>query len=308
MVDHYHVPVMGQEVLQQLVIKKNGVYLDGTLGGGGHARIILEKLDSDALYIGIDRDEDAINVAGENLKNFKNFRAYCTRFDNIENVLQKEGVEYLDGILLDLGISSWQIDQDQRGFSFRPGVKLDMRMDMSQSLNAEQIVNTYDEKSLKKVFKEYGEERFAGKIAHKIVERRNLQPIKTSTELLNIIDRCVNPRFATKSYARIFQAIRIEVNDELNILKNALNMAVKLLNIHGRLAIISYHSLEDRIVKNFMHDQENPCICPPEFPVCVCGKQPTIKRVKPFFFIASDEEIKTNPRARSAKLRVAEKV
>ena len=162
MVDHYHVPVMGQDVLQQLVIKKNGVYLDGTLGGGGHARIILEKLDSDALYIGIDRDEDAINVAGENLKNFKNFRAYCTRFDNIENVLQKEGVEYLDGILLDLGISSWQIDQDQRGFSFRPGVKLDMRMDMSQSLNAEQIVNTYDEKSLKMVFKEYGEERFAG--------------------------------------------------------------------------------------------------------------------------------------------------
>jgi len=304
----YHVPVMGQEVVQYLVGNKNGIYLDGTLGGGGHAHIVLDILDADGLYIGIDRDIEAINSAVERLKSYKNFKTHYTTFDDLENVLKKEGIENLDGVLLDLGVSSWQIDQDSRGFSFRPGVKLDMRMNASQNLNAEWIVNNYEKENLKRIFKEYGEERFSGKIAHLIVEQRAQQKIISSSDLIKVIDKCVNPRFATKSYARIFQAIRIEVNNELVILKNTLNEAVRFLKTKGRLAVITYHSLEDRIVKNFFRDQENPCICPPELPVCACGKEQLLKRIKPNFILATQDEIKGNPRARSAKLRIAERV
>jgi len=304
----YHVPVMGQEVVNYLVGDKKGIYFDGTLGGGGHAQIILDILDKDGLYIAIDRDMDAIHTAKERLKSYKNFKAHCAIFDKIEDILNREGVKSLDGILLDLGVSSWQIDQDKRGFSFRPGLNLDMRMDVSQDLTAEWVINNYSKDELKRIFKEYGEERFSGRIAHFIVAQRSKQKLASSSDLIKIIDKCVNPRFATKSYARIFQAIRIEVNDELNILKNTLKEALKFLKKKGRLAVITYHSLEDRIVKNFFRDQENPCICPPELPVCACGRQATMKRIKPLFIQASPDEIKSNPRARSAKLRVAEKV
>jgi 16S rRNA (cytosine1402-N4)-methyltransferase len=304
----YHVPVMGQEVVNYLVGNKKGIYLDGTLGGGGHAQIILDNLDADALYIAVDRDMEAVDTAKERLKLYKNFKAHCLTFDKIEEVLSREKVKKLDGVLLDLGVSSWQIDQDKRGFSFRPGLKLDMRMDDSQDLTAEWVVNNYTKEELIRIFKEYGEERFSGRIAHLIVTQRSKQKIVSSSDLIKIIDKCVNPRFATKSYARIFQAIRIEVNDELNILKETLEEAVRFLDEKGRLAVITYHSLEDRIVKNFFRDQENPCICPPELPVCVCGRQATMKRIKPLFIQASQDEIKSNPRSRSAKLRVAEKI
>lgn len=306
--EFYHLPVMGQEVVRYLVGNRNGIYLDGTLGGGGHAQIILDFLDKNGLYIGIDRDIEAINTAKERLKSFKNFKTHCTTFDHLENVLKEEGIEQLDGLLLDLGVSSWQIDQNNRGFSFRPNVKLDMRMDTSQSLNAEWIINNYEKEDLKRIFKEYGEERFSGKIAHLIVKRRTEQKITSSTDLIKIIDQCVNPRFATKSYARIFQAIRIEVNDELNILKHTLATALRFLKVKGRLAVITYHSLEDRIVKNFFREQENPCTCPPELPVCVCGIEPLLRRTKPNFVLATQNEIQNNPRARSAKLRIAERV
>jgi len=304
----YHVPVLGQEVVQYLVGNKNGIYLDGTLGGGGHAQIILDILDKDGLYIGIDRDLEAIDKAQEKLAGYKNFKAYCTTFNDIEKILNKEKVKELDGILLDLGVSSWQIDHDNRGFSFRPGLKLDMRMNAEQNLTAEWIINNYNEEELKRLFREYGEERFSGRIARLIVQQRSKHPLTSSTDLIKIIDKSVNPRFAIKSYARIFQAIRIEVNDELNILKDALEKGVQFLKAGARLAVITYHSLEDRIVKNFFRDQENPCVCPPELPFCTCGRQPLLKRIKPNFISPSESEINTNPRARSAKLRVAEKV
>jgi 16S rRNA (cytosine1402-N4)-methyltransferase len=304
----YHVPVLGQQVAKYLVGNKKGIYLDGTLGGGGHAQIILETLHKDSLYIGIDRDLDAVNEAKERLKSYNNLKIYCTTFNNIAEILQKEDLKDIDGVLLDLGVSSWQIDQDKRGFSFRPGLKLDMRMDTSQKLNAEWIVNNYEKEDLKRIFKEYGEERFAGKIAHLIVKHREQQQIKSSSDLLKIIDKCVNPRFAIKSYARIFQALRIEVNNELKILEDTLDEAVKYLKSKGRLLVITYHSLEDRIVKNFFREQEDPCTCPPELPVCVCGKQPVLKRLKPNFIEASQDEISRNARARSAKLRIAEKL
>jgi 16S rRNA (cytosine1402-N4)-methyltransferase len=299
---------MRQEVARHLITDREGIYLDGTLGGGGHAEIILSRLMETALYIGIDRDNDAVNYASERLKNYVNFQGYCTSFDNIESVLSKENIGQFHGLFLDLGVSSWQIDQDERGFSFRPGVNLDMRMDSTQSLNAHWIINNYTAEDLKRIFKEYGEERNSGKIARLITQQRMEKEILKSTDLLKIIDRCVNPRFATKSYARIFQALRIEVNNELNILKKTLDIAVEKLRKGGKLVVLTYHSLEDRIVKQFLHNQENPCTCPPGLPVCVCQKVAKLKLTKPHFIIATDDEIGENPRARSAKLRVAEKI
>jgi len=306
--DEYHVPVMGKQIVEHLVQNLEGAYFDGTLGGGGHAELILNALSTKALYVGIDRDIEAIETAKIRLARFKNFRTHQTTFENIKNVLEEEEIEAFDGIFLDLGVSSWQIDSKERGFSFRLGVKLDMRMDTRQSLTAEEIVNNYSFNELKRVFREFGEERAAGKIAYKIVEAREETPFVKSNELINIIDRCVNPRFATKSYARIFQALRIEVNNELKILEETLSEAIKYLAPKGRLCVITYHSLEDRIVKNFFKDLESPCTCPPTFPVCVCDKKAEIKRKKPLFILAEKDEIKRNTRSRSAKLRVAEKI
>ncbi len=304
----YHVPVMVQEVLETLVYKKDGVYFDGTLGGGGHAKLILSKINNQARYLGIDRDAEAIKEARKRLKDYNNFYAFQTTFEQIGAVLSEMRVAKLDGILLDLGVSSWQIDNDGRGFSFRKGLSLDMRMDSRQELTAEWILNNYSKDELRKIFKEYGEERFSGKIAYRVVKAREEKKIERSEEVLALIDRCVNPRFATKSYARIFQALRIEVNNELEILKESLGESIKYLGKEGRLVVITYHSLEDRIVKNFMRDAENPCTCPPEFPVCVCEKKQELKRIKPHFIQPSQEEIKTNPRARSAKIRAAIRV
>ena len=306
MEDHYHVPVMGQEVSKHLIVNKNGIYLDGTLGGGAHAKLILSQLSDEALYLGIDRDMDAINRAQERLKEFPVFRAHCTTFDNINAVLEEEGVDFLDGIFLDLGVSSWQIDQDKRGFSFRQGVNLDMRMNGSQELTAKWIVNNYSLTELKRIFKEYGEERFSGKIAFLVVKNREEKELEKSTDLIKIIDKCVNPRFATKSYARIFQALRIEVNDELGALSDLLDQSAQLLVPGGRLVVISYHSLEDRMVKNYIAygnvlgtDSKDLYGHRQGLKFTSITKKPTTPSV---------QELQLNPRSRSGKLRVAERI
>ncbi len=226
----------------------------------------------------------------------------------MDAALQKAEVESVDGILLDLGVSSHQIDSDGRGFAFRSGNALDMRMNTEDTLTAADVLNTYDVKELTAIFKQYGEERHSGRIAREIVKRRSSEEIVKSNQLMDIIQRCVPGKFLTKSYARIFQALRIEVNRELSVLEEALENSLHILKPGGRIAVLSYHSLEDRIVKNFIRRQENPCTCPPEIPYCVCGKKPQLKKLKPAFISAGAEEIKKNPRARSAKLRVGEKI
>ena len=308
MQDRYHVPVLGREVTRYLAKNPHGVYLDGTLGGGGHAELLLNSLESDAHYIGIDRDAEAIEFARKRLSAFQNITFFQGTFTQMREAVRRAGFETVDAILLDLGVSSHQIDLDSRGFAFRPGVRLDMRMDREEMLTAAEILNSYDEKDLRRIFRQFGEERHAGRIARRVIAERQKQPIEFSDQLMRIIDDCVDSRFATKSYARIFQALRIEVNRELNELKNALSIALELLVGGGRLAVISYHSLEDREVKNFFKHQENPCTCPPELPYCVCEKKPLLKRIKPFLIRPGQDEIEQNPRARSAKLRIGEKI
>ena len=306
--ERYHVPVLANEIVSYWITDPQGVYLDGTLGGGGHAEQVLQKLKPGARYIGIDRDAEAIAFARRRLAAFSNITFYRGTFTQIEEAMQQADVDALDGILLDLGVSSRQIDDDSRGFAFRPGVRLDMRMDTDETLTAVEILNSYEEEELRRIFREYGEERLAGRIARRIVSERQKHPIERSEQLMRIIDGCVDARFATKSYARVFQALRIVVNRELEQLKTVLQNSLSLLKKGGRLAVISYHSLEDREVKNFFRYNEDPCTCPPELPYCVCGKEPLIKRIKPFLIRPGEEEIKRNPRARSAKLRIGEKI
>ncbi len=307
--DHqYHVPVLWEQVCRYLITDRKGIYLDGTLGGGGHAEQILKRLEAQALYIGMDRDADAIAFSRKRLAQFKNVVFYHGVFTEMESAMQKAQVEKLNGVLLDLGISSHQVDEEKRGFTFRSDVPLDMRMDpQNQTLTAQDVLNTYSYRALAKIFRTYGEEARASCIARNIVQAREKAAIKTSGQLVELIDRCVPARFAKKSYARIFQALRIEVNQELDLLTKALAAAVKHLEPGGRLVVISYHSLEDRIVKNFLREQENPCTCPAELPVCVCGRKPTLKQLKPRLITPDEREVAQNPRARSAKMRVGEK-
>ncbi len=305
----YHVPVLGAQVCRYLITNRQGVYLDGTLGGGGHAEMILELLDEQARYIGMDRDPEALAFSQQRLARFKNVVYYHGVFTEMELAMQKAEVRALDGVLLDLGISSHQVDQPQRGFTFRTNTLLDMRMDPEhQSLTAQQVLNTYSLQQLIKIFRMYGEEARSACIAKQIVKARAQAPIETSEQLVQLIDRCVPTRHAKKSYARIFQALRIEVNQELELLPKALELALKNLKSGGRLVVISYHSLEDRIVKNFFRQQENPCVCPPELPVCVCDRKPQLKALKPKLIVPDEQEVEQNPRARSAKMRVGEKL
>ena len=304
----YHVPVMGQEICDKLLRNKDGNYYDGTLGGGGHARLFLKKLSPAGHYIAVDRDEEAIAYARDALRQYSNITFYHGVFSEIGPAIKSAGVDALDGILLDLGVSSHQIDADNRGFAFRPGVRLDMRMDKRQPRTAAAILAEYELRDLSKIFREYGEERQAHRIAREVVRQRNEAPIVQSEQLMKIIARCVPGQHLTKSYARIFQALRIEVNGELDVLQQTLEASLDYLKPGGRLAVLSYHSLEDRIVKNFIRKQENPCECPPELPYCVCGKKPQMKKVPPAFIKAGTEEINKNPRARSAVLRIGERI
>ena len=306
--DGYHVPVLYKEVIESLMINPDGIYYDGTLGGGGHAELFLRALSNKAIYIGVDRDPEAIDFAKKHLNKYNNLIFYNGTFNMFETALKIARVERLDGILLDLGVSTHQINEDLRGFAFRSGVPLDMRMNTSDTLTAADILNTYEEEKLVKIFKEYGEERFSKNIARRIIRVREEVAITNSNQLLEIINQSVSRKFLIKSYARIFQALRIEVNNELDILKDALEKSITYLKQGGRLGVIAYHSGEDRIVKEFIKKQENPCVCSKDLPYCVCGNKPQLRRIKPYPITPSPEEIAENPRARSAKFRVGERI
>lgn len=306
-----HTSVLLNETIENLKIKPDGIYVDGTLGGAGHSSHICERLSATGRLIGIDQDEAAIAAAGKRLEPFQNqvtiIRSnYCDMVPRLAEI----GVTGVDGILLDLGVSSYQLDNAERGFTYREDVPLDMRMDQRNALSAYEVVNDYSEENLSRILHEYGEERFTRKIAHNICVSRQQAPIRTTGELIEIIKRSIPAKIrATGGHPakRTFQAIRIEVNQELTVLSESLDGMIDLLNDGGRLCVITFHSLEDRIVKNIFRKNEHPCTCPPEFPVCVCGKKSkgTVVTRKPI--LPGEEEMETNPRSKSAKLRVFER-
>lgn len=309
MLDFEHKSVMLDEVLTALNIKPDGFYLDCTLGGAGHAKAIGERLNNRGLIIGIDQDEDAIAAATENLSGLAcGVKISLGNFSELDKILDEFGVDKIDGAIFDLGVSSHQIDTAERGFSYIHDAPLDMRMDRRQNLTAYDVINRYDEDRLIKIFREYGEERFSKRIAAAICQARKISPLKTTGELVKLIEKNV-PRTKNGGHPakRIFQAIRIEVNGELEILETSIKKAVDKLKIGGRIVVITFHSLEDRIVKETFKSLAQGCICPKNFPVCVCNHKPTIKilgKAK----IPTLDEINFNSRAKSAKLRVAEKI
>lgn len=303
-----HFSVLLNECIENLDIKPNGIYVDGTAGGAGHSSKIAEKLE-DGLLIPIDQDEDAIKVVTERLAPFGDkVKIVRDNFSNLENVLDNLGIEKIDGLLLDLGVSSYQLDTAERGFSYMSDAPLDMRMDNRALRSAYDVVNNYSSDELKKVIYEFGEERFAPKIVSGIFEAR---PIKTTCELVEVIKKSL-PSFARKdewsSVKRVFQAIRIEVNKELDVIAPTIEAAVNRMNKGGRIVIITFHSLEDRIVKQTFNSLASGCTCPKDFPVCVCGNKPKIKILTKKPILPSDRELSVNSRSKSAKLRVVEKI
>lgn len=306
-----HVPVLLNEVIEGLNIKKDGIYVDGTLGGGGHSQYIARELTSGKL-IGIDQDIDALNEARKTLIDYKDNVIFVhSNYENIDKVLKKLGIDRIDGILLDIGVSSYQLDEKSRGFSHNKDGILDMRMDKTKSFTAKDLVNTYSQEDLENIIWNYGEERWAKRIAEFIVEERKEKEIETTLELVTVIKKAIPKavrRDGSHPAKQTFQAIRIEVNRELEVLKNSIPKMVDLLNPGGRLAIITFHSLEDRIVKNSFRELFKECICPIEVPICVCDKKREIDIITRKPITASKRELKENPRSRSAKLRIAEKL
>ena len=311
MTEFHHVSVLLWECIDALNIKPDGIYVDGTLGGAGHSSQIAKRLTTGRL-IGIDRDQVALAAAGERLAPYQNnVTLVHSNFSEIKQVLQDLGIEGVDGILLDLGVSSPQLDDGERGFSYMADAPLDMRMNRSDSLSAYQVVNEWSYEELKRILYDYGEERYAPKIAAAICNRRETKPIETTLELVDIIRGAMPPaalREKQHPAKRSFQAIRIAVNDELGSVEKVMRDAIDCLNPGGRLAIITFHSLEDRIVKIGMQEAAKGCTCPPSFPVCVCGKKPRVQLITRKPIVSGDEELEMNPRARSAKLRVCEKL
>ena len=311
MSEFHHVSVLLQECLDGLNIRPDGIYVDGTLGGAGHSSRIAERLTTGRL-IGIDRDSVALAAAGERLKPWKDrVTLVHSNFCEIKQVLSDLQIPGVDGILLDLGVSSPQLDDGQRGFSYMADAPLDMRMNGEDTLTAREVVNTWPQEELKRILYTYGEERYAPQIAAAICRRREEAPIETTLELVDII-RSAMPAAALREKQhpakRSFQAIRIAVNDELGSVEKVMADAIPLLNPGGRLAVITFHSLEDRIVKNAMAEAAKGCTCPPNFPVCVCGKKPQVKLISRKPIVSGEAELAENPRARSAKLRVCEKL
>ena len=304
-----HKPVLLEETIKGLNIKKDGIYVDGTLGGAGHSKEILKHLSENGQLIGIDRDEEALKAAQKNLEQFKNVQYIHGNHDKIEEILEKLKIDKVDGILLDLGVSSYQLDERQRGFSYLGNNELDMRMDQNQELTAKQVVNTYSEEELANIIYKYGEERFSRQIAKNICKARKEKEITSTEELVNIIEKSI-PSYAKKEghpAKRTFQAIRIEVNDEIKPLYNTVKKCIQLLKPKGRLCIITFHSLEDRVVKEAYTDSIGKCTCPKDLPYCVCGAKSEGKIINKKPIIATKEEQEKNSRSKSAKLRIFEK-
>lgn len=305
-----HKPVMLEECIEGLHIKKDGIYVDGTLGGAGHSKEILKQLNNTGLLIGIDRDEEALKAAKENLKEFRNVQYIHGNHDNIKFILEDIGIENVDGILLDLGVSSYQLDERNRGFSYLGENDLDMRMDKNQELTAREVVNKYSEQDLANIIYEYGEERFSRQIAKNICIARKEKEITTTKQLVEIIEKSI-PGFAKKDghpAKRTFQAIRIEVNNEIKPLYNTVKDCIDCLKPNGRLCIITFHSLEDRAVKNAYVEAIGKCTCPSDLPYCVCGAKKLGKIINKKPITASEKEQKENTRSKSAKLRIFEKI
>ena len=311
MKDFHHISVLLEECLEGLDIKPDGIYVDGTLGGAGHSSQIVKRLTTGRL-IGIDRDLVALEASGKRLEPYKDrVTLVHSNFCEMKQVMEDLGIPGVDGILLDLGVSSPQLDDGERGFSYMADAPLDMRMNNQDALTAYEVVNTWPQDELKRILFDYGEERYAPRIASAICRRREEKPIETTLELVDVIRSAMPPQALREKQhpaKRSFQAIRIAVNDELGSVEKALRDAIPLLNPGGRLAIITFHSLEDRIVKNAMAEAAKGCTCPPNFPVCVCGKKPIVKLISRKPIVATEEELEVNPRSRSAKLRVCEKL
>jgi 16S rRNA (cytosine1402-N4)-methyltransferase len=309
-VEFNHKPVLLNECIENLKINPNGIYVDGTIGGAGHSFEIARRLSKQGLLIGIDKDVKALEVAKEKLKDFKNVKYINDNHDNIKTILEELEITKVDGILLDLGVSSYQIDEVENGFSYMKESPLDMRMDKSQELTAEVVVNTYEEEDLTKILYEYGEEKFAKSISRNICEYRKENVIDNTSKLVEIIEKSI-PKFSKNSGGhpakRTFQAIRIEVNNELEPLHDTVIDSINSLNNNGRLCIITFHSLEDRIVKNTYKEQTENCTCPKDLPYCVCNKKPNGKIVTKKPILPLEKEMEENPRSKSAKLRVFEK-
>lgn len=312
MSEFHHVPIMLEPVLELLKPERGGIFVDGTLGGGGHAEAVLERLPKGSRLIGIDRDGAAIKAATERLLRFGDaFMAIRGNFFDMKHLLASVGITRIDGALMDLGVSSHQLDTPERGFSYHEEAPLDMRMDERAALSAYDVVNSYSVEDLARVIRDYGEERFSFRVANRIVKERATKPIETTTELAEIIKAAIpaaNRREGPHPARRTFQALRIEVNGELNGLTEALDSAESLLAPGGRMAVITFHSLEDRIVKQAFKRYENPCVCDPRAPICTCGKKPTSKILTRKPIVADEQELEQNPRSRSAKLRGIEKL
>ncbi len=309
--DFVHKSVLLYECIEGLNIKGNGVYVDGTLGGAGHSSEIIKRLSKTGRLIGIDRDTDALKAAKEKLKDFENVTYYHGNHDNIKEILSNLKIDKVDGILLDLGVSSYQLDERNRGFSYLGENILDMRMDKTQELDAKFVINNYKEEDLAKIIFEYGEERFSRQIAKNICTERKTKEIKTTKQLVEIIEKSIPAKFKNKDShpaKRTFQAIRIEVNDEIKPLYQTVVDSIDCLKSGGRLCIITFHSLEDRAVKNAYNDQEGKCICPPGLPYCACGAVKKGKNITKKPIIPTKEEMKENSRSKSAKLRIFEKI
>ncbi len=307
-----HTSVLFDECMQGLKINPDGIYVDGTLGGGGHASGICESLSERGTLIGIDRDRDALNAASKRLEPYKCQKVFVqSNYSDIKDVLRDLNIEKIDGALLDLGVSSFQLDNPERGFSYMQDAPLDMRMSQDDDFTAYDIVNSYDSNELRNIIYTYGEERWASRIAEFVVKARKEKPIESTGELVDIIKAAI-PASARRDgphpAKRTFQAIRIEVNDELGQLKRAIDEFCDVLKPGGRLCVITFHSLEDRIVKDIINKRVNPCTCPKEFPVCVCGKVGDISKKSNKPILPSAQEVDENPRSRSAKLRVCEKI
>lgn len=306
-----HKSVLLEETIEGLNIKPEGIYVDGTLGGGGHALEVVKRLGDKGRLFGIDQDEAAIEAASERLSDYRD--KITLIHDNYENAvlrLREKGISGVDGIVLDLGVSSYQLDTIERGFSYKYDTALDMRMDRRQPLSAKEIVNDYSQKELARIIRDYGEDKFANNIAKHIVAEREKEEIKTTFQLNEIIKGAIPARMRETGghpSKRTFQAIRIECNRELEVLKNSLEEMIAFLNPGGRICIITFHSLEDRIVKSAFKKQENPCICPPEFPVCMCGRQPLGKVITRKPVTPTEKEQERNSRSKSAKLRIFER-